>query len=380
MEDQALRAAWAEINLSNLEFNLNTIKEKVGETEITGVVKADAYGHGAVQTARVLLKNGVQRLAVATLTEAIELRKAGIYAPIIILGLTPYTYHDQIIAYDLTPVISSYPNARVLSKRAVEAGKHVDVLIALETGMGRIGFVRNKDSMTEIEGINQLPNVNIAGAFSQLATADNTDKTYALEQLKQFNDFCAEIEAEGTKLNFRSLANSAAIMDFPQAYFSSVRPGIILYGYYPSQEMACPSFPLKPVMSIKTNIVYIKKLPAGCSASYGAHFKTQRDSVIGTLPLGYADGLPRALSGAGRVLIHGQYAPIVGNICMDQCMVDLTDIPGVKQYDEAIVMGSQGENSIWADEIAEKTGTITYEVICGFGQRLPKVYVTEEAL
>ncbi len=378
MRKETLRPVWAEIDLDCIKHNITKIKEKVGNTPIIGVVKADGYGHGAVEVSRVLLDNGVSSLAVATLSEAIQLRDSGISIPIIMLGLTPWHYQKTLIDYDITPVVASYADTRALSSLAAEAGKTIEVLVAVETGMGRIGFMPNKESVNEILGINGLPNICIKGIFSHFATADEGDKSFSRQQIDNFHGFYRDLADAGVPIHFRTHANSAAVMELPEAWFDAVRPGIILYGCYPSDQVDRSLLDLKPAMSLKANIVFLKKVPAGTSISYGRHFVTERESLIATIPIGYADGYPRFLSGKGRVLVHGQFAPVVGNICMDQCMVDVTDIPDVRKYDEVVLMGSQGDNRILADEIAEKTGTINYEIVCRIGKRVPRVYINAE--
>lgn len=375
MFKEALRPVWAEINLSNLDYNIKQIRNKVGNKQIIGVVKADGYGHGAVEVSNVLLENGVNTLAIATLSEAVALRDGGITCPIIMLGITPELYADTLLAYDITSVTSSYENAAGIASAAKTAGKTVEVLVAVDTGMGRIGFLPAEESIGEILKISRLENLKIKGLFSHFATADEKDKTYAESQLAAYGRFYDMLEQAGIDIPFRTLANSAAIMVIPGAHFDAVRPGIILYGCYPSQEVDKNQLSIKPVMSVKGNIVHLKKVSSGFSVSYGRKFRADRESLIATLALGYADGYPRYLSGKGRVIVNGVYAPVAGNICMDQCMVDVTDVPGVKLGDEVVIMGSQGDLTILADEIGEKTGTINYEVVCAFGQRLPKVYV-----
>lgn len=374
MLKEALRPAWVEINLSNLEHNITSIKEIVGERDIIAIVKADAYGHGAIETSKVLLEHGATTLGVATLEEAITLRNHGFTCPILILGLTPWSYHSYLIDYDLTPVVTSYPNARLLSKLAVAAKKPIDILIALETGMGRLGFLSNPGSLTEIEGISRLPNIRIKGLFSDFATADMSDKEFAKEQLDKFFAFKNQLESMGLSVNYLTMANSGAILQFPEALLSAVRPGILLYGCYPSKETDTSLISVKPVMSVKANLVYVKQVPEGTPLSYGSTFVTKRPSKIATLSLGYADGLPRLLSNRGRVIVKGEYAPIIGRVCMDQCLIDVTDIPDIRQYDEVVIMGSQGDKTITADEIACLADTINYEILCGFGQRLPKIF------
>ncbi|MDO4552207.1 MAG: alanine racemase [Bacillota bacterium] len=375
MWKEALRPAWAEIDLDNLVYNTEQIKKKVGDRSIIGVVKADAYGHGSVEVSRVLMENGVSSLAVATLGEAVALRKAGFACPIIMLGLTPPLYAETIVEYGIMPVTASLSNATAISRAAVKWEKTVSVLIAVDTGMGRIGFLPGEDFPEEMAALAALPNLRVAGLFSHFATADEADKAYALEQTARFREFCDSAEEAGVRAPQRILANSAAIMELPVSWYDAVRPGIILYGCYPSGQMDRKAFPLRPVMSVKAGVVQVKSVPAGTSVSYGRTFTTRRESLIATLPLGYADGYPRLLSNRGRVLIRGQFAPVVGNVCMDQFMIDVTDVPGVTEGDEAVLMGRQGGKEILADEIAALSGTINYEVVCGFGQRLPKVYL-----
>ncbi|MDD4584033.1 MAG: alanine racemase [Eubacteriales bacterium] len=377
MRKETLRPVWAEIDLNCIKHNITEIKNKVGDREIVGIVKADGYGHGAVEVSRVLLENGATALGVATLSEAIALREAEIDCPIIMLGLTPWPYHSEIINYDITPVLASYNDTRVLSTLAVKAKKTVEILLAIDTGMGRIGFMPKKESINEITGICQLPNIKIKGIFTHFATADEKDKAYSNLQIKNFEKFKREMDNADIPISYRTMANSAAIMELPDSYYEAVRPGIILYGCYPSNQVDRSIIKLKPAMSLKANIVYIKRVPPGYSISYGRKFTAEQESLIATLPLGYADGYPRTLSGKGRVLINGKYAPLVGNICMDQCMADVTHIPNVRKYDEVVLIGTQGGKSITADEIAEKTDTINYEIVCRIGKRVPRVYLNK---
>lgn len=377
MYKEAIRPVWAEINLSNLDYNIKNIKAKLGSgTKIIGVVKADGYGHGSVKVAEVLRANGVDTFAVSTLQEAIVLREAGATEQIISLSLTPNFYSNVLVEYDITPVISSLENARAISKTATEAGKTVSGFIAADTGMGRIGYLTwDENAVSEIKEISQLPNFKIAGLFSHMSTADSADKTFSRQQEQCFNEFYDKLIAAGIEIPMRTFANSASVMELPSVYFDAVRPGIILYGCYPSDEVDKSSLSLKPVMSVKATISHLKDVPAGFSVSYGREFISKRPSKIATIALGYADGYPRPYAPKGEVIVNGVKAPLAGNICMDQCMIDVTDVPDVKVGDEVIVMGSDGKNTILADDIAKATGTINYEIICAFGQRLPKVYV-----
>ena len=362
MYQEAIRPAWVEVNLSNLDYNIKNIMKKVGpQRQIIGVIKADAYGHGSVQCAEVLRQNGCKIFAVATLQEAVTLREAGAKEEIICLGLTPDMYADTVVKYDVTAVTCSESNAKAFSDEAVKQGKEVTVLIAVDTGMGRIGYqAEDVDrAAREIAAMEKMPNLRVKGMFSHMSSADCIDKAYACFQANRYKAF----------------ANSASIMEIPDVYYDAVRPGIILYGCYPSDEMRREELDLKPVMSVKANIVWLKDVPAGFSVGYGRKYISKKPAKIATLALGYADGYPRPYSPNAKVIVNGVVCPLAGNICMDQCMVDVTAVPDVKVGDEVIVMGSDGVNSITADDIAHATGTINYEITCAFGQRLPKVFV-----
>ncbi len=378
MYKDALRAAWTEINITNLDFNIKRIKEKAGPNRrITGIIKADAYGHGAVKVATVLRANGIDSFGVATISEAIRLRNSGfILEEIVVLGITPEPYVNVIAEHRLTPVICDFKNAQAISLAAEKAGIIIKGYIAVDTGMGRIGF--NPDdaaSIEEIKAIQNLPNFKIQGLFSHFATADCADKTFTAVQEQRFMVFCKKLLDADINIPSRTIANSAALMELASSHYETVRPGITLYGCYPSAEVDRNQLEIRPVMSVKSNIVQLKKVPAGTSISYGRKFTTTKDSLIATIPIGYADGLPRAYSSKGKVIVNGVFAPIAGTICMDQCMIDVTHVPYVRLGDEVTIMGKDGIYEITADDIANATNTINYEIICGFGQRLPKVYV-----
>lgn len=377
MYKDAIRPAWVEVNLSNLDYNIKNIKAKVGEkVDIIGVIKADGYGHGSVKVAEVLRKNGIKTFAVAALSEAIKLREHGVTEDIIMLGLTPDLYVDTIIEYDITPVVCTSSNAAAIATAARKAGKIVEGFVAVDTGMGRIGYLPDDpDAISDIQKMEKLEGFKIKGLFSHFATADAADKTYAQQQEQHYNAFYEKLAAAGVDIPMKTFANSAAIMEISSVHFDAVRPGIILYGCYPSGEVDKNQLSLKPVMSVKANIVHLKKVPKGSTISYGRKYTAPRESLIATLALGYADGFPRPYSLVGRVIVNGVFAPIAGNICMDQCMIDVTNVPDVKIGDEVIIIGSDGTNTILADDIGDATGTINYEIVCAFGQRLPKVYV-----
>ena len=380
MYKEAIRPAWAEINLSNLDYNIKQIRAKIGEDrEMIGVIKADAYGHGSVKVAEVLRENGVKTLAIATLQEAVTLREAGAKEEIIMLGLTPDMYADVIVEYDITPVVCDAANAAAIAEAAKKAGKVVHGLVAVDTGMGRIGYLPDDvnigAAVEDVKQMAELEGFKIKGLFSHMSTADAFDKTYSHWQEDNFNKFYDALIAAGVEVPQKILANSASIMELPTVYFDACRPGIILYGQYPSDEVDRNELDIKPVMQIKANIIHLKEVGENFSVGYGRRFISERPSKIATLALGYADGYPRPFSQHAKVIVNGVMAPIAGNICMDQCMVDVTDVPDVKVGDEVIVMGTDGVNTVSADDIANATGTINYEICCAFGQRLPKVYV-----
>ncbi len=369
-----IRPVWAEIDLDAIAYNMKQLKSLLKDKEIIAVIKADAYGHGAIDVATVLLENGAARLAVAVITEAMELRHAEVVAPIIILGYTPIDFAEEIIENNIEQTVYSLSYAKELSKEAIKRGKKAKIHIAVDTGMGRIGFLPNDKSVDEIYKISQLSNIEIEGLFSHFSSADEGDKEYTKLQVERFNDFYNKLKNLNIKINNRHIGNSAAIIDLPETHFESVRPGIILYGYYPSNEVVKQKIKLKPVMSLKSNIIHIKTLPPGEHISYGRRFKTERESVIATLPVGYADGYTRLLFGKAKVIVNGKFAPVVGTICMDQCMIDVTDIAGVELG--VILIGEDDHNNKFtADNVAELLGTINYEIVCAINKRVPRVYI-----
>lgn len=372
-----LRPAWAEINLNNLEHNMKEIKKISKSKEIMAVIKADAYGHGALETAPMLLENGATRLAVAVITEALELRNGGIKAPIVILGYTPLSFAKEIIENDIEVTAYSYEYAKALSVEAAKCGKSVKIHIAVDTGMGRIGFLPTEESVNYVYKISKLSNIIIEGLFSHFSSSDEKDKEYTYKQAEKFLWFDNKLKALGVNINIRHIGNSAAVIDLPDLHFDAVRPGIIIYGYYPSNEVYKQSINLKPVMSLKANIIHVKNLPQGEYISYGRTFKTERESCIATIPIGYADGYTRLLSNKGKVIVKDRFAPVVGRVCMDQCMIDVTGIDGVKLGDEVILMGERDNLKLTADELAEQMGSINYEVICMISKRVPRVFIKD---
>lgn len=364
------RPYYAEISLDNFRHNFREVKRLAQGKKTFGVIKADAYGHGAVELARILEEEGADYFAVAVVTEALELRKNGYTKPILILGFTPPTFAEELVKNDITQTVFSYELAEAISREAVRQGKKAKIHIKIDTGMGRVGYLPKAMAVEEIKRIARLGNIYIEGIFSHFATSDEANKEFSYLQLERFNGILNELSREGINFEIRHIANSAGIIDLKEAYFDAVRPGIMLYGYYPSNEVKKELLTLKPVMSLKANIVHLKEVVENTPISYGRKFQTGRVSKIATLPLGYADGYTRLLFGKGKVLINGTFAPVVGRICMDQCMVDVSDCGNVEIGDEVILMG-EGNN---ADDIAAQLGTISYEVLCMVSKRVPRVY------
>lgn len=373
-----IRPVWMEVNLDNLAYNIRQIKNNIkAPASIMGIVKADGYGHGAVEISRVLLEEGVQRLGVAVLDEGIALRQEGIDVPILVLGYTPPQLFDKVLEHRITPTLYNYQDALRLSELASKNGSSVKVHLKLDTGMGRIGMIPGQDSLDMVSNIYALPGIKIEGIFTHFSVADEKDKTYTREQFKKFTGFVNALKERGIDIPLRHAGNSAASIDLPETHLDMVRPGVILYGLYPSDEVEKGKLSLKPLASLKTVISHVKTVPPGTSVGYGRKYISAGERVIATLPIGYADGYTRLLSGKASVLVHGTRAPLAGNICMDQCMIDVTGIEGVKVGDEVVLMGSQGEETITAEELASLLGTINYEIVCLIGKRVPRVYIKD---
>ncbi|HOC08011.1 MAG TPA: alanine racemase [Bacillota bacterium] len=373
-----IRPVWMEVNLDNLAYNIRQIKNNIkAPASIMGIVKADGYGHGAVEISRVLLEEGVQRLGVAVLDEGIALRQEGIDVPILVLGYTPPQLFNKVLEHRITPTLYNYEDALKLSELASKNGSSVKVHLKLDTGMGRIGMIPGQDSLDMVSNIYAPPGIKIEGIFTHFSVADEKDKTYTREQFKKFTGFVNALKERGIDIPLRHAGNSAASIDLPETHLDMVRPGVILYGLYPSDEVEKGKLSLKPLASLKTVISHVKTVPPGTSVGYGRKYISAGERVIATLPIGYADGYTRLLSGKASVLVHGTRAPLAGNICMDQCMIDVTGIDGVKVGDEVVLMGSQGEETITAEELASLLGTINYEIVCLIGKRVPRVYIKD---
>ncbi|OCA97113.1 alanine racemase [Clostridium beijerinckii] len=371
-----LRPVYAEIDLDAIAYNMKNIKNLAKDKEVIAVVKADCYGHGALDVAPTLLENGASRLAVAVLTEGIELRNDNIKAPIMILGYTPSYLNEELIKYDLEQTVYDLDYAKELSKTALNLNKKAKIHIAIDTGMGRIGFLPTEKAIDDICKICSLEGLEVIGIFTHFSTSDEKDKEYTNEQFEKFTDLLKKLSNLNIEIPIKHVSNSGAIMDMPKTYLDAVRAGIILYGYYPSNEVKKENLSLKPALTLKATITRVQEMDAGMSISYGRTFKTERRSLIATIPIGYADGYSRLLAKNAKVIINGQFAPIVGRICMDQCMIDITDINGdIKVGDEVIVLGEQDGLRFNADDFAEIMGTINYEILCMLKYRIPRVYV-----
>jgi len=373
MKGSPVRPAWAEVELDALAHNIREVRRLTHRNSmILAAVKADAYGHGAVQSSRVFLKNGADRLGVATLTEALELRRAGIEAPILNLGYTSIEQFEQLIEGNVQATIYNLAHAITLDKTAARLGAKAVVHVKIDTGMGRLGFQLGSDTVRAITKIAKLPNVELEGIYTHFAVSDAADKTYTRGQFELFNRFLEELRKVGVEPPIRHVSNSAAIIDLPEYDLDMVRPGIMLYGYEPGPDVDLTRVTLRPAMALKARLSNVKAVPAGRGISYGLTYTTSRPSVIGTLPIGYADGYRRALSNRGWVDIRGEKAPIVGRVCMDQCMIDLTDVGGAEIGDEVTLFGGGCAPSV--EETARLLDTIPHEVTCAVARRVPRVY------
>jgi alanine racemase len=370
----------ASVDLNAIKHNLLEVRSKLrSDTKLMVIIKADAYGHGAVPLAKALGKSGeIDAFGVAIIEEAVELREAGIDTPMLILGYTPKEQYDQVVSYNVAQTVFQYEMAEALSEEALLQGKTAKIHIKLDTGMNRIGFSDTQKSIEEIKRIAALPGIEVEGLFSHFARADETDKTSTLNQLERYIKFVTMLEKEQIFIPIKHIANSAGIIEFPEAYLNMVRCGIATYGIYPSDMVDKEGIKLIPAMELKTHVIYVKDVEVGEGISYGATYVTKEPRRIATIPVGYADGYSRNLSNHGKVMIHGRYAPIVGRICMDQFMVDVTDLPEVKQGDIVTLLGRDGEANILAEELSQWSHSFPYELVCTVGKRIPRVYTELE--
>ena len=370
--------ACAEIDLDALEYNITKIREKIGaDTKLMCVIKANAYGHGAVVFARELAAMGADSFAVATLEEGIELRRSGITQPILILGFVCREQYPDMIRYKITPTVFTYNMAKDIDTAAHAMGETCCIHIKIDTGMSRIGFPVSEDSVKSIVMISHLlSNVRIDGIFTHFACADCMEDEMTKEQAAGFVWMADSLERAGVSIPCRHCSNSASIMRYPELKMNMVRAGIIIYGLYPSDEVDPALLPLKPVMSLKSHVAHIKTVPAGTKVGYGATFVCNRPTTIATVSIGYADGYPRALSNKGRVLIGSASYPVIGRVCMDQIMVDITDSTGrIKCGDLVTLIGGKGKERISVEEAAGFGDSFNYEFVCNINRRVPRVYL-----
>jgi len=366
------RPTWVEIDLQAIAHNVREIVSWVGPSiKVMAVLKADAYGHGAIKVARTALNNGAAWLGVACLGEALALRHAGIDAPILILGFTPAWQARDAVLEDATTTVFSFEVAEALSRAAQSLGRVAQVHVKVDTGMGRLGLSPS-DAARFVKSLHSLPGLQVDGIFTHMAAADDADLSYTRWQLAQFDETLATLSDSGLLPPHIHAANSACLFRLKESHYNMVRPGIALFGLNPSSEAPCPTN-MRPALAFKCQVAQVKELPPGSFVSYGRTFQTSRLSRIAVIPVGYADGFRRAPAHWREVLVRGHRAPIVGRVCMDQTMIDVTDIPGVRQGDEVVLIGAQGHEAITVDEVARHLGTINYEVVSEILARVPRM-------
>ena len=388
MPEQSL--VYAEINLSAIANNIRELRRITAPAaKVMAVVKANGYGHGAEQVAKAALENGAEALGVARLCEAVALREAGFSVPILIFGYTPPGQADTLIRLDISQTIFSLENAAALSEAAVSKGEKIKVHIKVDTGMGRHGFPTDcgeiagsaagllRHSIEQVEAVVRFPGLEAEGVMTHFATSDSADKAYAKKQFEIFQDFIHRMKKRGIEFPVRHAANSGAVIDLPETHLDMVRPGISIYGFYPSEEVDETKLSLTPAMTLKSRVAQVKKVPAGFYMSYGQTHKTRKPTAIATIPAGYADGYSRLLSSRGHMLVRGQRAPIIGRVCMDLTMLDVGHIPDVAPDDEVVLIGRQGKKTIHADQIAKMLDTINYEVVSSISARVARIYKKE---
>ncbi len=362
------------VDLSAIEYNIDSVRKKISDdTKLLVIIKSDAYGHGSKVVAK-FLEDKCDYFGVACIEEAIELRKEGVTKPILLLSCTNSYDLEWAVKYDITMSICTYESAKILSDEAVRQNKVAKIHFAVDTGMSRIGFQVSEDEAKVCKQISELQNLCIEGVFSHFATADEKDLSKSIEQRNKFDEFIELLAKQGICPEIKHINNSAGIMNFNDKCYNMVRSGIVTYGYYPSEDVDKSLLDIKPAMKWVSHISHIKKLEKGREISYGGTFVTNRDSLIATVPVGYADGFSRSLSNKGKVLINGQFADIVGRICMDQFMIDVTDIRA--ELDETVVLfGESNGKYLSVEEVSETAGTFNYEFLCGISRRVPRKYI-----
>lgn len=374
--NEKIRPAWVEINRKKAIHNFLEVRRAVGpNVKVCAVVKADSYGMGSVELSKMYLENGVDMLAVAVISEAFELREEIKGTDILVLGYTPEEFYDDAINNNITLAIYDYNLAEKLNTVAKSLNKKAKVHIKVETGMNRLGFLPTEENADKVAQIAKLENISIEGAFSHQAKADEKDKTTAHKQAERFISFIKMLEARDVTIPVKHIANSATIIDLPEYYFDMVRPGIILSGFYPSDEVKMDYLKCEICVTLKARVANVKTIESGEGVGYGHLFSTTKSTVVGTIPLGYADGYSRLLSNKGYIVVKGIKCPILGKVCMDQFMVDLTNVDNPQIGDEAIIYGDGTDGAMTAEDVANMRGTISYEVLTNLGKRLPRIYV-----
>lgn len=376
------RPVWAEVDYDALAHNIREVRRLAQKTAmVTAVVKADAYGHGAVECAKIFLKNGADRLAVAALSEAIELRKAGYEVPIMVLGYTPKEQFVEALKFDIILTIYEEGQGIFLSQVAGMLGRKATIHVKIDTGMHRIGMAANEKTVDSILRMAKLESIYLEGMFTHFACADSKDKSCTKMQFEKYMWVCTQLEEKGLTIPIKHTANSATIIDLPEYHLDMVRAGIMLYGLHPSDEVQKEKLTLKPAMTLKARVTHVKTLEKGSGISYSYKYVTQGEEQIASIPVGYADGYTRILNGKGAYVgIHGESAPIVGSICMDQCMFQVSHVDNVQVEDEVRLFGNGTEGEPHTDEVAAKLGTINYEIVCMIARRVPRVYVENKKI
>lgn len=371
-----LKRTWANVSIDALEHNCKEIRRHAGSCKMMGVVKADAYGHGAVPVSHALTELGTEYLAVSNLEEAVQIRRGGVRTPVLILGYTPAEYAENMIYLDISQEVHSLEYARQLSRALDGTNFMLTVHLKVDTGMSRIGFLPER-GIEELLEAARLPHLHVEGVFTHFSVADSRapeDIAYTRMQYESFQKTLEQLRCAGVEVELAHCCNSGATLLYPEFAMDMVRPGIMTYGIQPSVETA-DILPLMPVMSLSSTVSQIRALPQGTQISYGRTYQTEKERTVAVISIGYADGLLRSLSGKMGFLIGGHFAPQIGRICMDMCMADVTDIPQVQVGDEAVVIGSSGSLSQGADKLAELLDTIPYEVLCGINKRIPRIYL-----
>jgi alanine racemase len=366
----------ATVDLNALSHNYQEVVRRIGDRKVLAVVKAQAYGHGAIAVSRRFVELGSHMLGVALVEEGRDLRDAGITAPILVMAPVFSEQAEVIVNAKLTPVVYTLAIARALSDAAAGAGRTLAVHVKIDTGMGRIGL-SPEEAVDFVVAVGKLPGLAVEGIMTHFADADLRDKAFASAQMDRFESLIRLLEAKGISIPLRHAANSAAVLEYDRALLTMVRPGLMLYGYNPLESRV--SADLRPVLSLVTRVAFLKRVPAGVPISYGRTFVTKRESLIATIPIGYADGYSRGLSNKGEAIVRGVRVAVAGRVCMDMTMLDVTGVPGVAEGDEVVLIGTGGNERITADDIAAKTNTIAYEVLCGISGRVPRIITSVQS-